>query len=259
MILLTQNSELREDRVWNWALPAWVVKRNGKGFNVCPSAGACVQVCYARNGTYLFPQVKAAHMRNLDLVIDQLSKWKTIMIGELGSDQFRPTYTPRFPDLELEPDAWAADWMRRGGTAVRIHDSGDFFSDEYLQAWLDIAELFPDVLFYTYTKEVPRFRRMVEGKAPTNFRWLFSMGGKHDHTLDKNIDRHAEVFPTLEAVVEAGYLDQTASDLLAVLLPTTKVGIPANNIPHFKKKMGSQTFGEMQIARQAHKKDTADT
>lgn len=255
MILLTQNSELREDRVWNWALPAWVVKRNGKGFNVCPSAGACTQLCYARNGTYLFPAVKAAHMRNLDLVIDELPKWKTIMIGELGSDQFRATFEPRFADLQLDPDPWAEEWMRRGGSAVRIHDSGDFFSDEYLRAWLEIADLFPDVLFYTYTKEVPRFRSMVEGKAPINFRWLYSMGGKHDHLLDKERDRHAEVFPTLEAVVAAGYIDQTASDLLAVLLPTTRIGIPANNIPHFKKKMGNNTFGGMQVERNAHKKN----
>jgi hypothetical protein len=85
------------------------------------------------------------------------------------------------------------------------------------------------------------------------------MGGKHDHLLDKDKDRHAEVFPTLEAVVSAGYLDQTASDLLAVLLPTTRIGIPANNIPHFKKKMGNSTFGEIQVERNVHKKDTADS
>jgi hypothetical protein len=24
--LLTQNSELRKDRIWNWTLPAWVVR-----------------------------------------------------------------------------------------------------------------------------------------------------------------------------------------------------------------------------------------
>jgi hypothetical protein len=63
----------------------------------------------------------------------------------------------------------------------------------------------------------------------------------------------------LEAIVTSGYLDQTASDLLAVLLPTTRIGIPANNIPHFKKKMDGHTFGEMQVERNVHKKDTADT
>jgi hypothetical protein len=64
--LLTQNSELRDDGIWNWTLPAWVVRlSDGRSFNVCPSAGACAKVCYARNGTYLFPAVAAAHLDNL--------------------------------------------------------------------------------------------------------------------------------------------------------------------------------------------------
>jgi hypothetical protein len=51
-LLLTRNTELREDGIWNWTLPAWVVRlADGRSFNVCPSAGACAKVCYARNGT----------------------------------------------------------------------------------------------------------------------------------------------------------------------------------------------------------------
>ena len=43
--LLTQNSELRRVGVWNWTLPAHVVKlSNGERFNVCPNAGACGRV-----------------------------------------------------------------------------------------------------------------------------------------------------------------------------------------------------------------------
>ena len=40
--LLTQNSELRPDGIFNWSLPAFAVKlTNGVNFNVCPNAGAC--------------------------------------------------------------------------------------------------------------------------------------------------------------------------------------------------------------------------
>jgi hypothetical protein len=35
---------------------------------------------------------------------------------------------------------------------VRIHESGDFFSQDYLDAWIKISKAFPDVMFYTYTK-----------------------------------------------------------------------------------------------------------
>jgi hypothetical protein len=150
---------------------------------------------------------------------------------------------------ELQLDDWAAGWVRNGGSAVRIHDSGDFFSDEYLAAWLIIAELYPEILFYAYTKEVTRFRDKVEGKAPANFRYIYSMGGKLDHLIDLETERHAEVFPTLNEVHEAGYLDQTDNDLLCVLLPTTKIGIPANNISHFNKKLDGRTFGQAQKDR----------
>ena len=58
-------------------------------------------------------------------------------------------------------------------------------------------------------------------------------------------DRHADVFPNEELMEAAGYTSQDASDLMAVLLPTNRIGIPANNIPHFNKKMAGRRFSEM--------------
>jgi hypothetical protein len=40
-----------------------------------------------------------------------------------------------------------------------------------------------------------------------------------------------------------------ASDLLAITLPSNKIGIPANNIKHYNKKMAGKTFGELQTER----------
>jgi hypothetical protein len=40
--LLTQNSELKPDGIFNWTLPAFAIKlTDGSNFNVCPQAGAC--------------------------------------------------------------------------------------------------------------------------------------------------------------------------------------------------------------------------
>lgn len=256
-MFLTQNSELRDDGVWNWTLPAWVVElSDGTKFNACPSAGVCHSYCYARNGTYLFPLVRNAHIANLEWTLRDLAGWRKAMLGELVRPPYRPTWRPRMPEIaaDLGLDEWAATWLRCGGAAVRIHDSGDFYSDEYLEAWLGIAREVPDVLFYAYTKEVSRFRRVVVD-PPRNFRWLFSMGGREDHLVDPDADRHADVFPTLEALRDAGYMDQTESDLLAVLLPTTRVGIPANNIPHFRKRMGAASFSELESAAVRHNRD----
>ena len=37
----------------------------------------------------------------------------------------------------------------------RIHIGGDFFNQKYFDAWLKVASLRPDVLFYAYTKSLP--------------------------------------------------------------------------------------------------------
>jgi hypothetical protein len=46
------------------------------------------------------------------------------------------------------------------------------------------------------------FKRVVEPNCPKNFRYLYSMGGKEDHMVDKENDRHAEVFPDDASILE---------------------------------------------------------
>ena len=221
--LLSQNGELKPDGIYNWSLPAFAVKLNdGSNFNVCPNAGACASFCYARNGTYNFRNVKARHIENLEYVLYQPDEWFAQMLEEVTRPKMKFKY-------------------------VRIHDAGDFFSEDYLRMWLKLARLAPDVVFYCYTKEVSMFKRVVEPDCPVNFKYLYSMGGKEDHLVDKENDRHAEVFPDDAAILDAGYGNQDASDLLAITLPTNKIGIPANNIPQFNKKLAGKTFGMVQI------------
>ena len=220
--LLSQNSELRPHGIYNWSLPAFAVKlSDGTNFNVCPKAGACAAYCYARNGTYNFSNVKGRHIANLEYTLYQADEWYGQMLEETSHPKMRGKY-------------------------VRIHDAGDFYSEEYLRLWLKIARECPQVIFYCYTKEVSMFKRIVEPDCPTNFRYLYSMGGKEDHLINKEVDRHAEVFPDDAAILDAGYENQDASDLLAITLPTNKIGIPANNIPHFNKKLAGKTFGAAQ-------------
>ncbi|MDX8030996.1 hypothetical protein SK803_12275 [Lentzea sp. BCCO 10_0856] len=219
--LLTQNSEMCQIGVWNWSLPAWAGRlADGRTYNTCPSAGICAQACYARHGTYTWPVVRAKHQANLMFVLDDLADWESAMVAELGAAKFR--------------GAW-----------VRIHDSGDFFSDSYLQAWLDICRARPDTNFYAYTKEVSRFRALVEPDPPPNFLWVYSYGGTQDAALNPAVDRVADVFPDEAAIAEAGWASQEASDLLAVLGPRL-VGVPANRIPAYLKRLDGRRFSEWQ-------------
>ena len=73
--------------------------------------------------------------------------------------------------------------------------------------------------------------RELAGEAPPNFRVVFSFGGTEDHLIDRDRDRHADVFPDDATLQAAGYFNQEANDLLAVTAPTTRIGIVANNIP----------------------------
>ena len=220
--LLSSNSELRPDGIYNWSIPALAAKlSNGTNIKTCPNAGACATVCYARNGTYNFSNVKGRHVKILEYILEDPQGWFAQMLEEVSKPKMR-------------------------GKHVRIHDAGDFFSEDYLQMWLKLARLVPEVTFYCYTKEVSMFKRVLSEGCPSNFKYLFSMGGKEDHLIDKENDRHAEVFPDDAAILDAGYMNQSASDLLAITLPTNKVGIPQNNIPQFRKRLAGRTFGELQ-------------
>jgi hypothetical protein len=259
--VLTQNSEMRKDGVWNWTLPAWVVRRaDGTPVNVCPQAGACVKVCYARNGTYEFPDVKAAHLRNLDMVLDDLPGWQKAMAAELAHRRkFRASGVPRLPGLPrghlTPPVAGLLDW---GSQCVRIHDSGDFLNEAYLRAWLQVVWRVPRVLFYAYTKEVALLKRVTATvPVPPNFLWCYSLGGRQDHLIDLDRDYHADVFPDEAAITAAGYYSQDASDLLCVTAPVNRIGIPSNNIPRYRKLMAGRTFAQMEHAAHRHRQPLA--
>jgi hypothetical protein len=227
--LLTQNRELRAEGIWNWTLPAWAGRLpDGRTYNTCPAADACVKVCYARNGTYRFPAVRAKHERNLLRVLDDLASWEADMIAEVAAKQRRRAAGPYDSALH-----------------IRIHDAGDFFSDDYTAAWLRIARACPEVSFYAYTKEVERFRRLVEPDPPANFRWVYSLGGRQDDQVDLDRDRVADVFPDEAAIDDAGWSSQDDSDLLAVFGPRL-VGIPANRIPGFNRRLAGRRFSEVQ-------------
>jgi hypothetical protein len=242
--LLTQNSELRRIGVWNWTLPAFVVTlSNGLRFNACPNAGPCARVCYARFGTYQFPNVRARHLANLERVLDDPLNWRDEIIAELDRPAFRK---PRDrSSLDIDPhDGWLSAWADRGGAAIRIHDSGDFFARWYLDLWLTIAEAHPSVLFYAYTKEVQMLLD-CQDQLPQNVRAIFSYGGLQDHLIDRERHRHADVFPDSEQLATAGYVDQAKSDLIAACAPTTRIGITANNLAVPRRRFAGRAMSQL--------------
>jgi hypothetical protein len=76
----------------------------------------------------------------------------------------------------------------------RIHVGGDFFNRMYLLAWLSLAELHPDRLFYAYTKSLPywlQYRDYIDSLP--NFVMTASYGGRHDSLISQENLRSATV------------------------------------------------------------------
>ena len=220
-LLTNGNRDLARDRIWTWTLPALAVRLpDGSTVRTCPAAGICALACYAREGTYKIPSVQARHLLNLRYTLEDLGGWQDAMIRELAHRRFAK------------------------GVRVRIHDGGDFYSPRYLDAWLTVIAASPHVGFYTYTKEVALFRRLVEPAPPPNLKWVYSLGGRQDVLLTQ-ADRIADVFPTESAIERSRFHSQAASDLLAVDGPSP-VAMASNNIPKLKRRQGDRTFGQWQ-------------
>jgi hypothetical protein len=68
---------------------------------------------------------------------------------------------------------------------VRVHVSGDFFNQDYFRAWMRVAAIRSDCVFYAYTKSV---KTWIENRdmVPVNFKLTASHGGTHDHLIKEH-------------------------------------------------------------------------
>jgi len=196
MNLLTQNAKLKKTseinklRILNFSLPAY---KTITGKTVCPFAKDCIKYCYAQKGNYKYPSViKGLNNRyELSKTADFVPQMNATIILQ------RPTH-------------------------VRIHDSGDFYSIEYLLKWVDIANTNKDVIFYAYTKSIKFFKGVIN--IPKNLKIIFSEGSKTDDLINARFDRHARIFKTSEELIKAGYIDASNNDLNAIQ-DNKKVGL----------------------------------
>ena len=186
------NSKLKKDGIVSFSIPAVIT---------CPQAGTCKQGCYATQGFFNMPSVKAKYASNL-----------------------LATKREDFPKLINQ------DLLKLKPSMVRIHASGDFYNRKYFGTWVAIALQNPQIKFYAYTKSVlmvKTFKQdmLQEGLPfPKNLTIIFSEGGKQDSMISPNNDRHARVFASLKDLKKAGYADVTEHDTGA-MGPNHKIGL----------------------------------
>jgi len=186
--LLTQNSKLKKAsalnnvRVVNFGIPAY---KSTTGKVTCPFAGDCVKYCYARKGSFRWPNTINAYENRLSIA---------------RSDNFESMMNSAI--------------MLQNPHYVRVHDSGDYFSKKYIDRWFSIMRSNPNTRFYSYTNSV-LLMKQYKDKLPDNFDVIFSTDGKQREHVDKSNDRHAVIFKTIEELEAAGYTSASENDLLA--------------------------------------------
>lgn len=77
-------------------------------------------------------------------------------------------------------------------TKVRIHTSGDFFNQNYFDAWLLVVKSMPDKIFYAYTKSLKFWVNRLN-QIPKNLHLTASYGGKTDNLIKKHNLKSVEV------------------------------------------------------------------
>jgi Gene product 88 len=157
--------------------------------NTCPGAGSCKVDCFAMKGGKV--QFKAAWL----------------------SDGRILTYLLNDPDgffnqlsAEISKEEKLGD---KGGyeVTIRWHDAGDFFSPEYLDMALKMAEKHPGVKFYAYTK----MANAALANKPGNFIINWSEGA---HTSQEKQVKAAD--PELERTKNSRIVPTDAFDDLLV-------------------------------------------
>lgn len=98
-------------------------------------------------------------------------------------------------------------------THIRIHASGDFFSQEYFDKWLNVIKENPNVTFWAFTKSI---RYWIErlNKIPSNFILQASRGSFDDNLIDKYNLKYAVVVKSKQEAELLG-LEIDTDDYLA--------------------------------------------
>jgi ferredoxin len=91
----------------------------------CLNCGDCATTCYARKAQYQYVYTRLLRESNLELFTNHKDWLKESIVKQISKSKM---------------------------TTVRLHSSGDFFNQEYIDFWAEIIAKFPKIKFYAYTK-----------------------------------------------------------------------------------------------------------
>jgi len=124
----------------------WTLPRS-----TCIGAGECRKFCYAKK-MEKFPNVRASRLWRLEQTksADFIEK----MVTEVQNRKIK---------------------------IIRIHEAGDFYSQEYLEKWFEIAKKLPEIKLYVFTKAF----ELDFTNTPENLVVIQSYGSRYDNKINK--------------------------------------------------------------------------
>ena len=135
---------------------------NAYMFNLPATKEVCNRMCsgcYAAREQVRFPSILTARTNRLQQ--SHLPSFASTIISEINSLRTKPKW-------------------------FRLHASGEFYSQSYIDSWTTIAKSFPNITFYAYTKRLKDFDFSAISSLP-NFVLIDSLhfGKLNYSTLDK--------------------------------------------------------------------------
>ena len=139
--------------------------------STCPGAGECVHYCYA---------IKQAWWgKGYPTALNRIENWKETFKSSFVQDM-------------------VSHIKKHKIKVFRPHDSGDWFAQDYVDKFAQIASKCPKTIFFAYTKSLnPQINLTPLLRLP-NFTLIYSEGGKYDSKINKSTDNYATVLPKLD-------------------------------------------------------------
>lgn len=117
---------------------------------------AICNYCYATGGQYATGQVQVAQVMRYIWVKDALRDGTFVdtMVWAIQHANYYLDGSKRKVQIKNGVEKVTPAYLpeRHPGRYFRIHDSGDFFDQKYLQAWKEIADRLPDIMFWAPTR-----------------------------------------------------------------------------------------------------------
>lgn len=190
--------------------------------NTCPGAGSCKIDCFARGGGKIqFEGPWISDARLLTWILNDPKSFEEQLKKEIAAANKR----------------YNKDGIK---VSIRWHDSGDFFSPEYVDMAINIAKAFPTTDFYAYTK----IADVALASLPKNFQINWSEGAhtsqeKKIKMFDPRLEKvkHSRIVPTKLTDGTPIFSDLLKKDAEGKLIKSPEGAWVITDMPKLKQRL----------------------